>query len=606
MPSVGPEILGLPTRIPVRAPGKPQFSRRLQRVQFSVSQMVASTTLNKSYAICTNPRSGSWLLSEGLAFTSLAGYPLEWLNIAEEQKRRAHWHLSFPDDSSLPHYLRTALRSGQTSNGIFGIKLQYYQFKDLTERLAAHEEFKGLSSSDLMSKVFPKIQYIWLTRRDKARQAISFYRAYKTGRWWVLDRPGSGGDGPRVSNVDFAPATVLRLEESLRLNDIGWQAYFSANDIKPLTLFYEDFVTTYVETLRTVLKWLNIPDAEIVPIRDPCLTRQSDAQTEQWLAEYLEFKERSKRDAQVAAAQPEHAIEITSPLYDVTKTFRERSRIPQRPNKVLSLLGAFRELENLRPGVTAIERRSKLSRDQFLAEFYACNRPVVLEGLMQDWPAMTRWNQQYLKEKAGADDVQVETERTIDSDDALGLAMEKKTVRFSDLINSVYSEGVENGPRIEGDNAFFQHKRTRDLLSDFKCFGEYLDLRTSSTQSYFWFAPSGNTIPLHHDPWNSLLAQVVGRRHIKMIPASQWEFVYNEIGNSSRVDCANPDFARWPMFRHATVIDIEQEPGDVLFVPVGWWYHVRVLTVSIAISFTNFLFPNKYYWPQQGYSDSLE
>jgi trehalose 2-sulfotransferase len=160
--------------------------------------------------------------------------------------------------------------------------------------------------------VFPKLQYVWLTRRDKARQAISFYRAYKTGRWWVLDR-GEPAKMPQVSNVDFAPATVLRLEEILRLNDIGWQTYFSSNDIQPLTLFYEDFSRSYSETIRGVLKWLNISDAETVPIRHARLTRQSDDQTEQWLAQYLEFKERSKRVAGVAAARTEPAIGMQPP-----------------------------------------------------------------------------------------------------------------------------------------------------------------------------------------------------------------------------------------------------------------------------------------------------
>jgi ribosomal protein L16 Arg81 hydroxylase len=36
------------------------------------------------------------------------------------------------------------------------------------------------------------------------------------------------------------------------------------------------------------------------------------------------------------------------------------------------------------------------------------------------------------------------------------------------------------------------------------------------------------------------------------------------------------------------------EPGQALFIPVGWWHHVRSLDVSISVSFTNFLAPNDY------------
>ena len=41
-----------------------------------------------TYIICTNPRSGSWLLSEGLASTSVAGNPREWFNTLQEQQYR--------------------------------------------------------------------------------------------------------------------------------------------------------------------------------------------------------------------------------------------------------------------------------------------------------------------------------------------------------------------------------------------------------------------------------------------------------------------------------------------------------------------------------------
>ncbi len=44
-----------------------------------------------TFIICTNPRSGSWLLSDGLASSGLAGNPREWFNPIVEQKRRAEW-----------------------------------------------------------------------------------------------------------------------------------------------------------------------------------------------------------------------------------------------------------------------------------------------------------------------------------------------------------------------------------------------------------------------------------------------------------------------------------------------------------------------------------
>jgi hypothetical protein len=38
-------------------------------------------------------------------------------------------------------------------------------------------------------------------------------------------------------------------------------------------------------------------------------------------------------------------------------------------------------------------------------------------------------------------------------------------------------------------------------------------------------------------------------------------------------------------------------PGEALFIPVGWWHHVRALDISINVSFLNFPFPNHYAIP---------
>jgi len=106
----------------------------------------------------------------------------------------------------------------------------------------------------------------------------------------------------------------------------------------------------------------------------------------------------------------------------------------------------------------------------------------------------------------------------------------------------------------------------------------------------------GTVTPLHHETSNILLAQVAGRKRYRLIPSSQWQYVYNSQGVFSEVDCENPDLNRYPKFRDANTIDIVVDPGEVLFMPVGWWHHVRALDVSMTVSFTNFVFPNHFKW----------
>ena len=95
-----------------------------------------------------------------------------------------------------------------------------------------------------------------------------------------------------------------------------------------------------------------------------------------------------------------------------------------------------------------------------------------------------------------------------------------------------------------------------------------------------------------------VIAQVAGRKRYRLIPAAQWHRVHNREGVFSEVDAARPDLDRYPEFRDATVLDFVLEPGEVLFMPVGWWHHVLALDVSISVSFTRFEFPNHFTWEQ--------
>ena len=44
------------------------------------------------------------------------------------------------------------------------------------------------------------------------------------------------------------------------------------------------------------------------------------------------------------------------------------------------------------------------------------------------------------------------------------------------------------------------------------------------------------------------------------------------------------DYERYPEFRQVTVVDVVIGPGDLLFLPIGWWHHVRGLDVSITMT----------------------
>lgn len=283
-------------------------------------------------------------------------------------------------------------------------------------------------------------------------------------------------------------------------------------------------------------------------------------------------------------------------LASVTKTHSYKAGIwvAQRYLKLESLLEVYRQLSSL-SGDT-IERRTNLSRAEFLEKYYAANRPVIITDIMKGWKALSLWTPEYLKEQLGEMIVEIMAGREADKRYQLNLEAHKVKIRFADYIDRVTNGGASNDYYLVANNFFFQQQEAKRLLDDVKVFPEYLNNNERLDDCLFWFGPAGTITPLHHDEMNILIAQVLGRKKITLVPPYLTHLVYNETGVYSEVDVENPDFHRHPRFRDVKPLQIVLEPGEVLFIPVGWWHHVRALDISISVSFINFIFPNTYHW----------
>jgi ribosomal protein L16 Arg81 hydroxylase len=265
-----------------------------------------------------------------------------------------------------------------------------------------------------------------------------------------------------------------------------------------------------------------------------------------------------------------------------------------RLRKLESLLDIQHRLSSLSPSATGVERCAVLPAHEFLERYYSTNRPVILQGVIESWPASTCWNPGYLRERCGSETVQVMQTRESDPDFELNSESHKSSIRFADYVDMVTAAGESNDFYLVANNRFMERPGVQRLLDDIGPLPDILDPRKLTARTFLWFGPGGTVTPLHHDPVNVLLVQVTGRKTVTLIAPDQTHLVYNEIGVYSRVDCGDPDLERWPLFGKVNALGVTLEPGEALFIPVGWWHHVRALDVSISLSFTNFVFPNDY------------
>ena len=102
----------------------------------------------------------------------------------------------------------------------------------------------------------------------------------------------------------------------------------------------------------------------------------------------------------------------------------------------------------------------------------------------------------------------------------------------------------------------------------------------------FWLGPAGTVTPLHCDYDDNIFAQIWGTKRIFLAPPHHDEFLYTSEANAilfgSPFDPEAPDFDKFPLARQACMIECIVNPGDMLYVPAGWYHQVRALTFSLS------------------------
>lgn len=102
----------------------------------------------------------------------------------------------------------------------------------------------------------------------------------------------------------------------------------------------------------------------------------------------------------------------------------------------------------------------------------------------------------------------------------------------------------------------------------------------------FWLGPSGTVTPLHCDYDDNIFAQVWGSKRILLSPPHHDEFLYPREANAilfgSPFNPEAPDFEKFPLARQAAMIECLMQPGELLYVPAGWYHQVRALTFSLS------------------------
>lgn len=150
-----------------------------------------------------------------------------------------------------------------------------------------------LSPSDFISTAFGNLFYIWITRRDKIRQAISTDIAIQTGHyaWTGIHKPSPPiKPAFNYNRIDFVYHRILAAEN-------GWHQYFEDAGVAPIKVIDEEFIAAYEETVGAILGHLGIPVPAKLILAPRKLKKMADATNEEWVQRYNEMKAREAENS---------------------------------------------------------------------------------------------------------------------------------------------------------------------------------------------------------------------------------------------------------------------------------------------------------------------
>jgi trehalose 2-sulfotransferase len=244
-------------------------------------------TPKRTIVLCTQQRSGSTLLGEALYFAGDMGCPLEYFHPGFRPAFEARWGVSgFEDYVAALHRFRTA------SSGVFATKLFWRDVLDLAHERSpgAFEALRMASPATVpldsyqrlfggIAEAVPSATWIFLTRRDAVRQAVSNYVAWKTDSWRLSGalKPGA------VPAPAYDPDLIRRLLSRILRGNAHWCRFFQANGLAAIELSYEELERDYASTLRRVFAATGFPDAPVAP---PRLRKQANAVSDALLARF--------------------------------------------------------------------------------------------------------------------------------------------------------------------------------------------------------------------------------------------------------------------------------------------------------------------------------
>ena len=225
-----------------------------------------------------------------------------------------------------------------------------------------------------------------------------------------------------------------------------------------------------------------------------------------------------------------------------------------------------------------------LGVDEFRARYVDVQQPVIVAGLQESWPARTRWDSGYLRDRFGGVSVPVRTYG--DGSGKPYTTAPMKLGAYLDWWDALDPDDPAPSPNLYLAEWNFS-SQCPDLLEDFEVPDLFADdwiekLPANVRFGRLWIFvghPAVHT-PTHTDTFgtSAWLATVRGAKVLRLLAPQHAALVQRGI------DLFDEDTVERLRSRGAELFEAVVEAGDTLFVPGRWFHQVRNRGKSIMVT----------------------
>jgi hypothetical protein len=232
-----------------------------------------------------------------------------------------------------------------------------------------------------------------------------------------------------------------------------------------------------------------------------------------------------------------------------------------------------------------VDRVETISAEDFQQRYYLPLKPVVINTLAKDWPALSKWNWDYFKEIVGSKRVGLYNNIKSDAYTPINTADDYKT--FGE-----YVDMVSKGPAAWRIFLFNIFDHAPQLTEDFT-WPEHLMKGFVKKYPMLFVGGATSITHMHFDIDMShiLHTQFTGRKRVLLFPFEEQHKLYRKpfevlslADFSNYYKNGNPDYTQFPALKLARGYEVILNHGDTLFMPAGYWHHMEYLDSGFAMS----------------------